>query len=351
MTSKSNADFSENKLQAVQSSIRCEPLLARIDPLMRATASEATNACTIQACNGLAGFTLPQPLFTRLTADASLSQNSQRLLLSELGSFGIAWLGNIVESHDRKLQERAECKSSELHRISPLQIDDPIDVESFQNAAAIELQMVGLPFQTLTNSRRARWTPNLPIDISQFEQLGKRVEVMRVVSGGKCPIGAAICPGAVYDDLRFLIDSGFDFITLLLDVQYEMSPSRSLRLAPLEPTLEQSIKAVQDSGAKTKILVSANLSDGLQMFQCLQMGATAISIDAFIANSNPTDAVPVKDTFGSVLNAYAPATASLAWIKPAMAQLVEDLRDCAIYAGLLRNTGCKSSRIRTAVRD
>ena len=334
MTNKSNLDSPQEKLLEVQSTIRCVPLLGRIDPLLRVCASEPTNACTIQASNGLNGFTLAHPLFTRLTADAGLSQNSQRLLLSELKCFGIACLGKVVESNDRKLQGGSEC---ELQRISPLQIDDPIEVESFQNAAAIELQMVGLPFQSIANSRRARWTPNLPIDISKFEQLGKRVEAIRVVSGGKCPIGAAVCPGAVYDDIRFLIDSGFDFITLLVDVQYEMSQSCSLRLAPLEPTLEQSIKAVLDSGAKTKVLVSANLSDGLQMFRCLQMGATAISVDAFIANAKPTDAVPVKDTFGSMLNAYAPAASaatSLAWIKPAMTQLVEDLRDCAIYAGL-----------------
>ena len=337
MTSKSNLNSPQDKLLSVQSSMRCEPLLARIDPMLRASASEPTNACTIHAANGLDGFTLAEPLFTRITADAGLSQTSQRIFLSELSSFGIAWLGNVVESNDRKLQERSECGVSEMHRISPLQIDDSIEVESFQNTAAIELQMVGLPFQTLANSRRARWAPNLPIDISKFEQLGKRVEAIRVVSGGKCPVGAAICPGAVYEDVRFLIDSGFDFITLLVDVQYAMSQSCSLRLAPLEPTLEQSIQAVHDSGAKTKILVSANLSDGLQMFRCLQMGATAISIDAFIANSKPTDAVPIKDTFGSVLSAYAPAAsvaASLAWIKPAMAQLVEDLSDCAIYAGL-----------------
>ncbi len=337
MTSKSNLDSPQDQLQAVQSSLRCEPLLTRIDPLLRASASQPTNAHTIQAANGLDGFTLAQPLFTRLTADVGLSQNSQRLLLSELRSFGIAWLGNVVEPNDRKRKEGGEWEFSDLHRISPLQIDDPIEVQSFQNAAAIELQMVGLPFHKLANSRRARWTPNLPIDISKFEQLGKRIEAMRVVSGGKCPIGAAVCPGAVYDDLRFLIDSGFDFITLLVDVQYEMSQSCSLRLAPLEPSLEQSIKAVQDSGSKTKILVSANLSDGVQMFRCLQMGATAISIDAFIANSKPTEVVPVKDTFGSVLRAYVPpaaVTGSLAWIKPAMTQLVEDLRDCAIYAGL-----------------
>jgi len=317
--------------------MRCEPLLARMDPLLREWSNEPTNACAIQASNGLGGFTLAQPLFTRLTSDAGLSQKSQRHLLLELMSFGIAWLGNVVESNDRKLQSQSECELSELYRISPLQIDDPIELNRFQNAAAIEMQLVGLPFQTLANSRRARWTPNLPIDISKHDQLGKKVEALRVVSGGKCPMGAAVCPGAVYDDVRFLIDSGFDFITLLVDVQYELSQSCSLRLAPLEQTLEQSIKAVQDSGAKTKILVSANLSDGLQMFRCLQMGASAISIDAFIANSKPTDAVPVKDTFGSVLSAYAPASAaasSYAWIKPAMTQLIEDIRDCAIYAGL-----------------
>ena len=253
-------------------------------------------ASTIPFPNGLDGLTLNPPLFTRLTSDASLSSRSQQLLLSELSGFGIAWLGNVVEPSGRTATGLSEDVSKSLQRISPLRIDEPVDAASFQNAAAIELQLVGLPFQTLVNSRRARWTPCLPIDISKFEQLGKKVEVLRVVSGGKSPIGAAVCPGAVYEDLRFLIDSGFDFITLLVDVQYEMSQRCSLRLVPLESTLEQSIKAVQDSGAKTKILVSANLFDGLQMFRCLQMGATAISIDAFLAKSRPSDAVPVKDT-------------------------------------------------------
>ena len=85
--------------------MRCEPLVARIDPLMRPYASEPTNACTIHASSGLDGFTLTQPLFTRLTTDAGLSQNSQWLLLQELRSFGIAWLGNVVEPKDHKLKE------------------------------------------------------------------------------------------------------------------------------------------------------------------------------------------------------------------------------------------------------
>ena len=335
MTMKSNPDSAHDKWTALRSTMRCEPLLTRLDPLLQAETDSCSLACNLNAASPSGDLTLDPPFFTRLTADAGLSQNAQRRLLTELQCFGIAWLGDAFESKDRKPQETSEGQFIELPRFSPLQMDQPIDVVSFQSAAAIELQLVGHPFQTLANSRRAKWTPGLPIDIADFEQLGKRVEVLRVVTGGKCPIGAAVCPGAVYEDLRFLIDSGFDFVTLLVDIQYEMSPTSSLHLAPLEPTLEQSIKAVQDSGAKTKILLSAHLCDGLSIFRCLQMGVSAISIDAFLAQSKPKEVAPVKESIGSVLSAYVPATpgAVLPWVKPAMTQLVEELQDCSIYAG------------------
>ncbi len=335
MTIKSNLDSSHDKWTALQSTMRCESLLTRIDPLLQASTDSSSLACRLNT-GGLSGdLTLDLPFFTRLTANAGLSQNAQRRLLTELKSFGIAWLGDALESNDRKPQESSELEFGDLPRFSPLQMDQPIDVVSFENAAAIELQLVGHPFQNLANSRRAKWTPGLPIDIADFEQLEKRVEVLRVVTGGKCPIGAAVCPGAVYEDLRFLIDSGFDFVTLLVDIQYEMSPASSLRLAPLEPTLEQSIKAVQDSGAKTKVLLAANLCDALPLFRCLQMGVSAVSIDAFLAHSKPKEVSPVKETFGSVLSTYVPANTgtALTWIHPAMTQLIEELRDCSIYAG------------------
>jgi len=335
MTMKSNPDSALDKWTVSQSTLRCEPLLSRIDPLLQASADSCSLACTLNAAGPSGDLTLDPPFFTRLTANAGLSQNAQRRLLTELRGFGIAWLGDAFESKDRKPQETSEDPFVELPRFSPLQMDQPIDVVSFHNAAAIELQLFGHPFQTLANSRRAKWTPGLPIDIADFEQLGKRVEVLRVVTGGKCQIGAAVCPGAVYEDLRFLIDSGLDFVTLLVDIQYEMSPTSTLQLAPLEPTLEQSIKAVQDSGARTKILLSANLCDGLSMFRCLQMGVSAMSIDACLAQSKPKEVAPVKESFGSVLSAYVPATpgAVLPWVKPAVTQLMEELRDCAIYAG------------------
>ncbi len=324
MTDKSNLD-----------SKHFEPLVNRMDPLLSDSSNAPSIACEILVSSGPDQLTLDPPFFTRLTTDAGLPQNSKRLLMLELKNFGVAWLGDRMELREPKPGEESSDTFSGAHRISPIEVHQPIDVESLRDCSAIELQLYGLPFQTLPNSRRARWTPALPIDISDFEQLGKKIEAMRVITGGKCPIGAAIGPGGVYEDLRFLIDSGFDFITLLVDVQYALLPTSTLQLAPLEPTLKQATKAVQDSGSKTKILISAALYDSLQMFRCLQMGASAVSIDAFVAKSKPEVAAPTKETFGSVLSPFVPVTANAAWswLKPAMNQLVEGLQDCATYSG------------------
>ena len=312
-----------------------EPLLTRIDALARPSIKESKIASKIFASNGIDHLTLDPPFFTRLTTDAGLPQNTKRLLLSELSAFGIAWLGDSVDLRDNKPQDANWETRGEEHRISPIGIDQPIDVESFRHCSAIELQLFGLPFQTLANSRRARWTPALPIDLSDFEQMEKKIGAIRVIAGGNCPIGAAVGPGAVYEDLRFLIDSGFDFITLLVDVQYALSLKSTLQLAPMELAVEQAIKAVQDAGARTKILVSASLYDGVGMFRCLQLGATAISIDAFIVKSKPEMVAPAKETFGSVLSPIVPITASAtwSWLKPAMTQLILDLQDCVTYTG------------------
>ena len=313
-------------------SLRCEPLLARIDPLMR---SESGIACNIPTSKNSDGLLLEAPLFTRLTSDASLSLLAKRHLLSELDRFGIAWLGDALPPVERNPKEPQPTALERLKRIAALQLDQPIDVESFQGAAAIELQLVGRPNQVLANSRRARWTPGLPVEITDFEQVAKRVDVLRVLSQGKCPIGAAVAPGAVYEDLRFLIDSGFDFLTLLVDIQFEMSTGSSLPLASIESTLEHAAKAVHDSGTKTKLLVSANLLDGVSMFRCLQLGASAVSIDGFLANAKPQEVASAKDTFGSVLSSYTPAASvsTMAWVGPVIAGLIEELQDCAEYSG------------------
>ena len=324
MSLPSNSDSKPAKSLTQQAIQSCEPLVSRIDSLGRGIEFGTGIECHLFAKKSDLGSTQYPPFFTRLTSDAGLAVQIKRQLLAELSPFGVAWVGDAMSSGDRKPDESAEESFRLLPRIASLQLDEPLDVALFEQAAAIELQLCGIPFQSFANSRRARWTPGLPVEIAEFEQLEKRVGVLRVLSGGKRPIGALVSPAVVYEDVRFLIDSGFDFLTLLVDVQFGMSSKSSLRLASLEATIEQSVKAVEDSGANTKILVSANLLDGLHMFRCLQMGVSAISIDAFLVNSKPKEIAAAKETFGSVLSAYTPSSASapMAWVRSALTHLI-----------------------------
>ena len=107
-------------------SLRCEPLLARIDPLIR---SESGIACNIPTSNSSDGLLLDAPLFTRLTSDANLSQLAKRHLLSELDRFGIAWLGDAMPPVERNSKEPQTGSMKRLKRIASLQLDQPIDVE------------------------------------------------------------------------------------------------------------------------------------------------------------------------------------------------------------------------------
>jgi len=331
---RTNPENRKAKSNTIVQPLRCEPLLARINPMLKGRGMQSAKACEIGCAGSSSVLSLDPPFFTRLVADACLPMMLKRSLLSELESLGIAWLGDPRSADDNRPQDLLDA-SMNRNRIASIRLDQPIDVESLQSAAAIELQMFGVPFQTLPSSRRACWTPGFPVELSDFEQLAKKIELLRNLTGGKRPIGAAISPGAVYEDIRFMVDSGFDFITLLCHVQFGLSASNCLMLAPLESTVEQAVKAVQDSATQTRLLVSGNLLDGPQMFRCIQMGVSAISIDAFLVDNKPMEIVPPKETFGSVLRAYVPATSntSFAWLQPAVKQLVEELNDCAVYAG------------------
>ncbi len=313
--------------------LRCEPLLARINPMLKGRHTMPSIACSIECAGSSSKLTLDPPFFTRMVAEAGLSLPHKRSFLAELASLDVAWLGESLDPIDTKqLQLKNDVAQK---RIASIHVDQPVDIQAIRFSAAIELQMFGVPFETMHNSRRSRWMPSLPIEISEFEQLAKKIDLLRNLTGGNCPIGAAITPGAVYEDLRFLIDSGIDFITLLCQIQFGMSASNCISLAPLECTVELAVKALKDSGSRAKLLVSANLLDGQQMFRCLQMGTSAVCIDAFLAHSKPKEAAPAKDTFGSVLSAYVPAISSsaFAWLPHATLPLISELNDCALYAG------------------
>ena len=321
MQKKRISDPTNLKHATSQSINGYEPLVSRLDFLTQTTRLSSIS-CSVPAKGSDLVLSLEAPLMTRLPFDASMTPVVREQFLSELKDFGFAWVGN-----------RPTQNQDSLRRIAPLKIDEPIDFDALENASAVELQLYGQAFCSLPSSRLAKWSPSLPIEIFRFEQLAKKVDCLRMLTHGNCVIGAAVSPGAVYDDVRFIVDSGFDYLTLLVDVQFELSVSGNRNLAELEQTIELARKAVSDAGAKAKILVSANLCSAVEMFRCLQSGVTAVTIDGYLARQKPIETTPTKDSYSSILSYAAPTASSFGWVKNAVTRLILELEDCRTYAG------------------
>lgn len=332
MTNKLPADSPATKHDARCKTIQTQSLVSRIDPLVRPQ-DASTNRNGTVSIGDAANACFDVPLFTRVTSDSALAPSLQERFIAEIHTLGIGWVSGRKTDQRLISQMVSSGTAGRSRRILPLSIDEPIDVESIQHACAIEFQLYGVPFQALPSSRRARWTPSLPIDISDHEQLAKKVECVRVLSAGRCAVGATVSSGAIYDDVRYLADSGFDYLCLLTDVRFEFSQAGNRHMAPFEHSLELATKAIVDAGTKTKLLVSANLHTAEDMFRCLKHGVTAISVDAYLAQCKPHEAPAPKDTYGSVLSYSAPQVSSLAWVKSALSKLIVEIQDCQTYAG------------------
>ncbi len=312
-----------------------EPLVTRLDPMTQDKQQSTCNACVIEALGYDEAMTFQAPLFSRLLFDSTLAPGAREHFTTAMNQYGLGWLGPRSNESPRTTHMHSESgNDTSPTRIAPLQLDEPIDVEAFERAAAVEFQLYGLPFRSLPSSRRAKWTPNLPIEMFEFEQLAKKVECVRMLTHGRCVLGAAISPGSVYEDVRYLADSGFDYLCLLIDVQCDFSPTGCRQLATMQNAVELALNAIHDAGSNMKILLSANLRSADEMFRYLQMGVSAVSIDGYLANEKPIETAQPKDSYSSILSYSMPAVSEFAWIEPTVSSLVMQLEDCAIYAGL-----------------
>lgn len=334
MQNKKPSVDSSAKRVTVRPNRSCEPLVTRLDPMTQNRQQSTCNACVIPVLGYEESMTFQAPLFTRLPFDSTLAPSAREHFTTAMNPFGLGWLGPQSNESPRTAQVHSESgNDTSPTRMAPLQFDEPIDVEAFEGAASVEFQLYGLPFRSLPSSRRAKWTPNLPIEIFEFEQLAKKVECVRMLTHGRCVLGAAISPGSVYEDVRYMADSGFDYLCLLVDVQSDLSPTGRRQLSTMPNAVELALNAIHDAGSKMKILLSANLISADEMFRYLQMGVAAVSIDGYLASQKPIETTQAKDSYSSILSYSPPAVSAFAWVGPTVSSLVMQLEDCAIYAG------------------
>lgn len=209
--------------------------------------------------------------------------------------------------------------------IQPVFVDEPIDLQPLMHAEQIELQFIpchsksnrdplptGRATSRATSFRADRWIPTLPSDLSDVDRMAKRIELLRHTSDQpKVILGGAIAAGSVYDDVRFLIDSGLDYVNVLSEVAASLSPAKLWSFQPLDYVIETARRAIDDSGVTGMgLLVSGpirSLDDGIRM---LSLGVDAFSIDSWLIqqqSESPT-AVRANEDYSSFLSGYSRQT-------------------------------------------
>lgn len=308
------------------SSNRARPLADRID-LPPDAWSTQDMGCKLSCRTTGQSLHWPSPIYSRLGIDIPNPMELHPTLEKLRRSCGISVVepqADLLEQGQDIQPRRSNELSSGADRsmddglwIQPVFVDEPIDLQPLMHAEQIELQFIlchhrstrdPVPIGRATSYRADRWIPTLPSDLSQVDRMARRVELLRHASDQpKVILGGAIAAGSVYDDVRFLIDSGLDYVNVLSEVAAGLSPAKSWSFQPLDYAIETARRAIDDSGvASIGLLVSGpirSLDDGVRM---LSLGVDAFSIDSWLIQqqSESATAVRANEDYSSFLSGY-----------------------------------------------
>ncbi len=308
------------------SSNRARPLTDRVD-LPPDAWSTQDMGCKLSCRTTGQSLHWPSPIYSRLGIDIPNSMELHPTLEKLRRNCGISVVepqADLLEQGQGIQPRRSNELSSGADRsmddglwIQPVFVDEPIDLQPLMHAEQIELQFMPchqgstrdpLPTGRATCYRADRWIPTLPSDLSQVDRMARRVELLRHASDQpKVILGGAIAAGSVYEDVRFLIDSGLDYVNVLSEVAAGLSPAKSWSFQPLDYVIETARRAIDDSGvASIGLLVSGpirSLDDGVRM---LSLGVDAFSIDSWLIqqqSESPT-AARANEDYSSFLSGY-----------------------------------------------
>ena len=312
------------------SSNRARPLADRIDLPPDAWSTQDLG-CKLSCRTTGQSLHWPSPIYSRLGIDIPNPMELHPTLEKLRRNCGISVVepqADLLEQGQGIQPRRSNELSSGADRsmddglwIQPVFVDEPIDLQPLMHAEQIELQFIlchhrstrdPLPTGRATSYRADRWIPTLPSDLSQVDRMARRVELLRHASDQpKVILGGAIAAGSVYEDVRFLIDSGLDYVNVLSEVAAGLSPAKSWSFQPLDYVIETARRAIDDSGvASIGLLVSGpirSLDDGVRM---LSLGVDAFSIDSWLIqqqSESPT-AVRANEDYSSFLSGYSRQT-------------------------------------------
>jgi len=319
--------------------LRPRPVYERLD-VDPALANEAyDSSCVLKGANGEASLSWPCPIFVRQGADNACSEQLAATLVRLRRELGVS----SYRSHADSSASESRSLAAGIE-IVPVYVNECFQPAKFHHAEQIELQF----FQGVSepNSRtvghqsrftKQRWIPQMPCDISSIDQLSRRVEMLRQSSDQQSVlVGAAIAACSIYDDVRYIIDAGFDYVTLLTHITGDMLTSQSLELHSVDSAIASATRAIHDSGRKGfSLLITSPPTRASQAIEWFSAGVRAIGIDATLQQGRPSSATHSSDSFGSFMGEYGrQPTSGLEWIYDAAEEFIDALVSECRFVGL-----------------
>lgn len=286
------------------------------------------------------GLSWPAPVFSRLGLDTELNDSQRFSLIHARSELGLTTLAPRPASHDISSPPEPRSLAGGVH-IVPVFVDEPLLPEAIMHAEQIELQF--MPCRTAGplvapswGARHRDWKPILPSDLIQADQLAARVELLRQASDQPAVlVGGTIAAAAVYDDVRYLVDAGLDYVCVLADVHYGMQSHESHALLNADIAIEQAQRALKDSGRHdVSLLLSTRTCTPESTLNWLSRGIRAVNIDGFLLARQPAVASRASDSFGSFLGDYQRmATPEADWLLSSLRDFLESLASQIEFRG------------------
>jgi hypothetical protein len=297
------------------------PLTANLDPLNK---SESTNPNSRWSVSSTGGgmLELELPVYSRILHDAALSDGVGESVAGYLNNFGVPWM-------DSKIPLAAALSK----RIVPIHNSESIDSARFANASAIQFQLYGLPFESPPAHKFVRWKPSLPVELYALEQFADKVEAVRQIGLHKRPIGAAIVANeaTVYEDVRYLLDSGVDWIELIQSACFDFTATSHLVFAELQATVSGAIKARTDAKQNCPIWLTGHFTSIKDWSHWLSFGVNACCMDGYLVTRRPVSQTP-RDTLAGIRVQTTPSI-QFEWL----AEVMRDMRTTMIDELTFRN--------------
>ena len=221
------------------------------------------------------------PAYSRMLRHLELEDGLSDHLISSFANYGIPWIGS-----------SQNVWGDQPMRIAPLCVDVPVDVSQLTTATAIQFQFFGKSQSNHLPTSYSYWKTGTSYEIATPEQMIKKVRAIREMAPNGAPVGAAIIAQSqtVYDDVRFLIDCGFDYVELITGSVTQLRPGNWIEFdADVSACVNLAVKARRDSRGAAKLWLSAPIVHARDWLPFLRAGIDACCIDPFVASRRPTE--------------------------------------------------------------